>query len=150
MRGFFASDAPDDPEAYAVGDHLADMEAVLEAFGSPKSFILGGWSMGVQLSLESVHRNPERVEALLLVSGPYQRALEAVLPGVHPIFARGLQKAYAVGPTVTPLWLNDPKRRHSRRTPYIALLSFCSQAYIASTALPLPSGVTKNGRSSIV
>jgi pimeloyl-ACP methyl ester carboxylesterase len=103
MRGFFASDAPDNPEAYAVGDHLADMEAVLDAFDGPKSFVLGGWSMGVQLSLESVHRNPERVNALLLVSGPYQRALQAVLPGIHPIFARGLRRAYSVGPAVTKM-----------------------------------------------
>jgi pimeloyl-ACP methyl ester carboxylesterase len=103
MRGFFASDAPADPEAYAVGDHLADMEAVLAAWGAPKSFALGGWSMGVQLSLESVHRHPDRVNALLLVSGPYQRALQAVLPGIHPFFARGLRRAYSVGPAVTKM-----------------------------------------------
>lgn len=102
MRGFFASDAPTDPQAYSIDHHLEDMEAVLAAFGAPRSFVLGGWSMGVQLSLESVHRDPDRVKALLLVSGPYRRALEAVLPGVHDIFARGLRRgAYIVGPTVT-------------------------------------------------
>lgn len=100
MRGFFASDAPRDPEAYSVDHHLQDMEAVVSAFGA-NSFVLGGWSMGVQLSLESVHRNPERVRALLLVAGPYRRALEALLPGVHPLFARGLHRAYDMGPFVT-------------------------------------------------
>jgi pimeloyl-ACP methyl ester carboxylesterase len=112
MRGFFASGIPEDPEAYTIDHHLEDMEAVIEAFGA-KTFILGGWSMGVQLSLESVHRNPDRVRALLLVSGPYQRALEAVLPGLHPYFARGLERAYDFGPVVTrmvdralrPKWL---------------------------------------------
>lgn len=114
MRGFFASGVPEDPEAFTIDHHLQDMAAVTEAFGvNGKKFVLGGWSMGVQLSLEAYHRDPERVRALLLVAGPYQRALAALLPGVHPLVARGLDRAYDVGPAVTrfvdralqPSWL---------------------------------------------
>jgi pimeloyl-ACP methyl ester carboxylesterase len=104
MRGFFASGAPQDPDAYRIDDHLADMDAVIDAFGAPGKFALGGWSMAVQLSLESVHRHPERVAALVLIAGPYGRALSAVLPGVHGPFARMLEKgAYRAGPLVTRL-----------------------------------------------
>lgn len=112
MRGFFASDAPRDPEAYRVADHLADMEAVVGAFGA-REFVLGGWSMGVQLSLEAVHRDPDRVRALVLLAGPYRHALETAVPVAHPLVVRGLRRAYDVGPGLTgfarralaPAWL---------------------------------------------
>jgi len=79
MRGFHRSGPPPNPEAYAVDDHLADLAAVRDAEGL-SSFVLGGWSMGVQLSLEYYHRHRSDVRALVLINGPYERALDAVMP----------------------------------------------------------------------
>ena len=82
QRGFYRSEAPRDPEAMRVEDHLADMRAVVEAEQLDR-FVLGGWSMAVQISLEWYHRAPSTVQALVLVNGPYERALAGVtrLPG---------------------------------------------------------------------
>lgn len=83
QRGFYGSDAPRDPDAMRVDDHLLDMQAVVAAEGLERErYVLGGWSMAVQLSLEWYHRHPSAVEALVLVSGPFERALAGVLP--HP------------------------------------------------------------------
>jgi pimeloyl-ACP methyl ester carboxylesterase len=97
MRGFYASDAPRDARAYSVEHHVADLEATVRAW-SPREFVLGGWSMGVQLSLERHHRSPGDVLGLVLINGPYERALAAVAPVVHPLVARSL----ALGPRLAP------------------------------------------------
>ncbi|HEX7601965.1 MAG TPA: alpha/beta hydrolase [Polyangiaceae bacterium] len=80
QRGFYASGAPSDPGAMRVDDHLADMQAVVAAEKLGR-FVLGGWSMAVQLSLEYYHRRPEDVRALVLINGPFERALSSVAPG---------------------------------------------------------------------
>lgn len=102
MRGFFASEPARDPEAYRVSDHIADLDAVVRAFGA-KDFVLGGWSMAVQLALERYHRHPSDVRALILINGPYQRALEAVAPVFHPLLARALGHAPRVAPSLNAM-----------------------------------------------
>jgi pimeloyl-ACP methyl ester carboxylesterase len=82
QRGFYRSGAPRDPEAMRVEDHLLDMEAVIAA-EKLERFVLGGWSMAVQLSLEYHHRRPGDVEALVLINGPYERAIAGVAR--HPV-----------------------------------------------------------------
>jgi pimeloyl-ACP methyl ester carboxylesterase len=62
-----------------MDDHLDDMHAVVEAEGLER-FVLGGWSMAVQLSLEYAHRRPADVRALVLINGPFERALTHLLP----------------------------------------------------------------------
>ncbi len=79
MRGFYGSGAPTNDDALRVDDHVADMEAVRTAAGF-ESFVVGGWSMGVQLSLEYYARAPERVRALVLINGPYGNPLRTALP----------------------------------------------------------------------
>jgi len=79
MRGFHRSGPAPHREAYAIDDHLADLTAVRDAEGL-SSFVLGGWSMAVQLSLEHYHRHPADVRALVLINGPYERVLDAVVP----------------------------------------------------------------------
>ena len=74
MRGFNRSAAPRDPEAFAVEHHVADLEAVVRAAGLSR-FVLGGWSMGVPISLEHYARSPSAVEGLVLINGPYEAAL---------------------------------------------------------------------------
>ncbi len=97
MRGFYASEAPRDERAYDVEHHVADMDATIRAWGVDR-YVLGGWSMAVQLSLERFHRTPGDVLGLVLVNGPFERALSSVAPFVHPLLARSL----AIGPTVAP------------------------------------------------
>ncbi|MCC7538085.1 MAG: alpha/beta hydrolase [Deltaproteobacteria bacterium] len=80
MRGFYRSGAPADAEAFGVEHHLADLDAVVEAEALDR-FVLGGWSMGVQISLEHQHRHPERVTALVLIHGPYEHVLASTRLG---------------------------------------------------------------------
>jgi pimeloyl-ACP methyl ester carboxylesterase len=111
MRGFYASDAPRDPRAYDVGHHVADLEATLRAW-SVERYVLGGWSMAVQLSLERYHRSPSEVLGLLLLNGPYERALASVAPVVHPLLARSLALGPALAPALNALSarvLGDPR-----------------------------------------
>ncbi len=79
MRGFHRSGPPPDRDAYGIDDHLADLAAVRDAEGL-SSFVLGGWSMGVQLSLEYYHRHRSDVRALVLINGPYEQVLDAIVP----------------------------------------------------------------------
>ena len=44
------------------------------------------------------HRSPRGVRELILINGPYERALAAVAPVVHPLVARSL----ALGPPLAP------------------------------------------------
>ena len=97
MRGFYASEPPRDPNAYGIDRHVEDLEATVRAWKA-RDFVLGGWSMGVQLSLERHHRSPGDVRGLVLINGPYERALAAVAPVVHPVLARSL----ALGPKLAP------------------------------------------------
>lgn len=79
MRGFHRSGRPADPEAYDLSYHLEDLLAVRRA-EQLRRFVLGGWSMAVQLSLEFCHRHPDDVRALVLVNGPYERVLDGAVP----------------------------------------------------------------------
>jgi len=67
-RGTYDSGTPDDLDHLRVEDHAADLFAIVNHFRVDR-FILGGWSMGVQISLEAYHRQPERVIALVLLNG---------------------------------------------------------------------------------
>jgi len=67
--GHARSEAPDDPEAYAL-------EAFVEAFGrvaeraGPAPLVAGGLSLGATTALLYALRHPERVRALVLASPP--------------------------------------------------------------------------------
>lgn len=100
MRGFYRSGAPPRADAFAVRDHIADMEAVVAAEGLD-DFVLGGWSMGVQLSLEYVHRHPERARALVLIHGPYERVLSSTLLGKDALLLPLLGALRRASPLVT-------------------------------------------------
>jgi 3-oxoadipate enol-lactonase len=102
MRGFYRSGIPRDPNAYRIDDHLADMESVIAAEGL-SDFVLGGWSMGVQLSLEYQHRNPREVRALVLIHGPYERVLSTTLLGADAVLLPLLRLGRLASPIVTRL-----------------------------------------------
>jgi pimeloyl-ACP methyl ester carboxylesterase len=101
MRGFYASAAPRGGNAYAFERHVEDMEAVIEAERLDR-FVLGGWSMGVQLSLEHYRRSPASVRALVLIAGPYERALTGVFPVPVPGADAIVGGAVATGRAISP------------------------------------------------
>ena len=101
MRGFYGSAAPRGPGGYAFDDHVEDMLAVIRAEGLT-DFVLGGWSMGVQLSLEYYRRFPENVRALVLIAGPYERALTGIFPVPVPGADAIVGGAVATGRAIAP------------------------------------------------
>jgi non-heme chloroperoxidase len=104
QRGFYGSDAPRDPDAMGIDDQLRDMHAVILAEGLER-FVLGGWSMSVQLSLEYYHRRPSDVRALVLINGPYERPAAAIVPlaGADPLALGALRLGARASPVLNAL-----------------------------------------------
>ncbi len=82
-RGLYRSAPPRLPDALRVEEHALDGLAVMDAAGLERAMLFG-WSMGVQVALELFRRAPERVEALVLMSGVAGRPWESVL-GLRPM-----------------------------------------------------------------
>ncbi len=117
-RGHLDSAAVDDPRALTVETCLRDMHAVTAALGDGP-LVLAGFSMGVQLSLEYLHRHPRRVHGLIALLGTYEyplrsffhmgRAGEAIVPGTlaaarrWPRAARRVWRSVLGGGWVFPL-----------------------------------------------
>jgi len=116
LRGTFRSAVPSDLVRLAVEDHADDLEAIVAAEGLQR-FILGGWSLAVQTSLEYHHRHPEQVEALVLLNGTYEHVLRTALhPGLEGALKTALRglawaggrfggligRAVRLGPEVMP------------------------------------------------
>ena len=104
QRGFYRSGVPRDRDALRVDDHLADMAAVVRAERLER-FVLGGWSMAVQLSLEYCHRRPDDVRALVLINGPYERVMSAIvpIPGAERLTLSALTVGSRVSRVLNPL-----------------------------------------------
>ncbi len=86
-RGLFASGSPLDPEAMTVAHHAADGLRVLEQEGVERAALVG-WSLGVHVALEIFARAPQRVAALVLISGAPPLGVDRVLG--DGILGRGL------------------------------------------------------------
>ena len=69
-RGLFDSEAPADPRNLAIERHASDLRAILDE-EQVQSAHLVGWSMGVQVCLETAIRFPDRVRSLVLINGTY-------------------------------------------------------------------------------
>jgi len=67
-RGLGGSARPADPTRITVGDHVADLEAVMDAAGIQRAILLG-WSVGVNVAFEFARAHPERVAGILAVGG---------------------------------------------------------------------------------
>jgi pimeloyl-ACP methyl ester carboxylesterase len=80
-RGLYASSRPKDDVvgSYAVGRQVDDLEAVARATRTERAVVMG-WSMGVQVALESARRRPSLVERMVLMNGTYGRPLDTALP----------------------------------------------------------------------
>jgi pimeloyl-ACP methyl ester carboxylesterase len=114
MRGFHRSGVPADPRALDVPRHVEDLQAVARAEGLGR-FVLGGWSMGVPISLELFAQEPERVESLVLINGPFTAALDQALPvpipGLGDAVAGVLGRMGGVGRLANPLSVSLLGRR---------------------------------------
>ena len=77
-RGLYTSSPARDPRAYAVGDHIADLIAILAA-ENVDQFVVVGWSMGVQVGFEIINRHRGRVRAMCAINGTYGRPFRTVL-----------------------------------------------------------------------
>jgi len=64
LRGYGESQTTQD---FAMADHLADLEALLDRQGVDRCLVLG-WSLGGILAMELALRSPQRVSGLVLVA----------------------------------------------------------------------------------
>ena len=70
MRGHDRSDSPDDPALYSHDATIADLAAILDAYGTDRA-VIGGHSLGGFMSLAFNLARPDRVSALMLFdTGP--------------------------------------------------------------------------------
>jgi pimeloyl-ACP methyl ester carboxylesterase len=58
--------------------HTDDLMAILAA-EQVDDFVIGGWSMGVQVALETVLRHRARVKGIFAINGTYGRAFHTVM-----------------------------------------------------------------------
>ena len=126
MRGFHRSGAPADPRAYALSDHVADLLAVRDELGWER-YVLGGWSMSVQISLEHHRRHADQVRALVLINGPYERMLDAVVPlrFVIPGVCALLGRVRHVAPLINPI--SRRSLRHPGVGPFMRRIGILSK-----------------------
>lgn len=104
IRGTYNSETPADLENMRVENHIDDLEAIVKQEDFTL-FILGGWSMGVQIALEYYHRHPEKVRALILLNGAYEKVLSTAfhIPAADAIFTTILNAGRAASPIINPV-----------------------------------------------
>jgi len=112
-RGLYRSAPPRDPEAIRVEDHARDALTIMDAEGIERAAMLG-WSMGVQVSLEVFRRRPDRVAALVLMSGvagrPWETVMNLKVMGrVLPWVIRGVRSVPRVAEAVTHRAVRAPE-----------------------------------------
>jgi pimeloyl-ACP methyl ester carboxylesterase len=140
-RGHGRSGIPTDSRRVGFDDISSDLQAVLEATGTPRAVLLGH-SMGVQVALEHHRRHPDQVLALVLMCGSHglpldtfhdSKALKILLPSMisaaekYPQamnliwrFAAGGELAYQIA---THLEVNRKLVNREDFTPYFRHLS---------------------------
>jgi pimeloyl-ACP methyl ester carboxylesterase len=77
-RGLYTSSAPANPRANSVPDQVEDLIAILEQ-EHVGDFVIAGWSMGVQVALETIRRHRARVKGLLAINGTYGHTFRTVM-----------------------------------------------------------------------
>ncbi len=105
MRGHGRSDPPADPDAIETWHLADDWRAVLDAVGAERAVVLGH-SMGVQVSLELVRRDPARMAGMVLVCGSFENPVETFHDSsgagkMLPFLQKGTQLG---GRTLATIW----------------------------------------------
>jgi pimeloyl-ACP methyl ester carboxylesterase len=105
-RGLYASarPVPDAAAAYAIPNHVRDLEAILAAEHIERASFVG-WSMGVQVVLEAYKRFSERIQNLILLNGTFGRPLDTLspLPGMKVVLPSLVELARRVHATATQM-----------------------------------------------
>jgi pimeloyl-ACP methyl ester carboxylesterase len=78
-RGIGGSSAPKSWHAYTMERHAVDAQQVLQHLGIARAAVFG-WSMGVQVGLELIRRDPDRVAAFGALFGASGRPFHAAFP----------------------------------------------------------------------
>jgi len=86
----------DPPREVAVAEHLADLEALLDAEGVRRAVLLGH-SFGGVVALEAAARLPERVAAVVAYEPPYGPLANARMRRAFELVARATAEAAASG-----------------------------------------------------
>jgi pimeloyl-ACP methyl ester carboxylesterase len=95
-RGLYGSDRPSDLARLRVEHHVDDLRQVMDALDVEKA-VFAGWSMGVQVAIQSAADLDARCLGLMLINGTYGRVFETaftapgsrfVLPQVNRLARR--------------------------------------------------------------
>lgn len=80
-RGLYASGRPpvSDRAAYSVPRHVDDLAAIVAAERIERAALVG-WSMGVQVCIETFRQLPGLARSLVLLSGTFGRPLDTAVP----------------------------------------------------------------------
>jgi pimeloyl-ACP methyl ester carboxylesterase len=76
-RGLYSSSQPLDPAAISVAHQVSDLKAILNAEGIGE-FAMAGWSMGVQVCLQTFAEMPAAVKGLLLINGAFEHPFNTI------------------------------------------------------------------------
>ena len=114
-RGMYASGKPPKNEAasYLVPNHVRDLEIIAQTEGVTEAAVIG-WSMGVQVSLETFRRLPRLVKSLVLINGTSGRALDTVspIPGMKVVMPKIVdiaRKAHALAKQLAQRATSQPE-----------------------------------------
>jgi pimeloyl-ACP methyl ester carboxylesterase len=77
-RGLYTSAAPKDPLANTIVHQVDDLMAILDQ-ENIGDFVIAGWSMGVQVALETIRLHRDRVRGLYIINGTYGRTFRTVM-----------------------------------------------------------------------
>ena len=77
-RGLYSSSPSKDPRANTMAHHVDDLLAITAAENIDQ-FVMLGWSMGVQVALETIKRHRPRVRGLLATNGTYGHPFHTVM-----------------------------------------------------------------------
>lgn len=114
-RGHQNSEAPQDIHSLTIENIAKDLKILLDELKIPHAVLLGH-SMGVNVVLEFLRQNPERVQALVLANGTAKRPLETIFRTniLQPTF-QVLRKAYQKSPSLLSyLWKMQKKNPITR------------------------------------
>jgi pimeloyl-ACP methyl ester carboxylesterase len=84
LLGHGRSDRPEDPTAYSITAFALQVEALLDHLGAAQA-VVGGTSLGANVSLDLASRSPERVAGLLLEMPVLDNAVEAGIIAFAPV-----------------------------------------------------------------
>lgn len=77
-RGLYTSGPAQDPKANTIAHQVGDLVDILAA-EQVGDFVIVGWSMGVQVALETIRLHRERVKGLLVINGTYGKTFRTVM-----------------------------------------------------------------------